>query len=237
LLCACAPAVVTSTHSSTDIPTAQNGSVNSESPSSSTTEVNSEKVKALVTNVVDGDTIEVNVQGKVYKLRYTGIDAPEPNSVDTYTRNIALSSASKNRALVSGREVELKKDISETDKYGRLLRYVYIDELFVNAELVRLGYAQASPYPPDTKYQELFNTLQSEAKAFNRGIWASGGFYPPSTSPEKGIYVGSKKSDKYHFPSCVWAQQIKPDNEIWFSSKEEAQSKGYVPCKVCRPPQ
>jgi len=61
----------------------------------------------------------------------------------------------------------------------------------------------------------------------------------PSTTPEITIsdkkFVGSVKSNKYHLPSCEWAQKVSPSNEIWFSSAEEAQAKGYVPCKVCNP--
>ena len=56
----------------------------------------------------------------------------------------------------------------------------------------------------------------------------------PETSATK--FVGSVKSDKYHYPSCQWAKRISPDNEIWFSSATEAKTKGYVPCKVCKPP-
>lgn len=51
-----------------------------------------------------------------------------------------------------------------------------------------------------------------------------------------GAYVGSSLSDKYHYPSCYWASQIHPENLVWFSSPADAQSKGYVPCKVCSPP-
>jgi micrococcal nuclease len=50
------------------------------------------------------------------------------------------------------------------------------------------------------------------------------------------VFVGSIKSNKYHYPSCEWAQKIKPENEIWFSSSADARSHGYVPCKVCNPP-
>jgi len=67
--------------------------------------------------------------------------------------------------------VTLEKDISETDKYGRLLRYVYVDDLFVNGELVRLGYAEAVSYPPDVKYQEVLSELEREARDEGRGLW------------------------------------------------------------------
>jgi micrococcal nuclease len=195
------------------------------------------RVEAVVSHVIDGDTIEVNISGAVFKLRYIGIDAPELDSMDTNTRNIALKAAGKNRELTAGKTVELEKDVSETDKYGRILRYVYSGGLMVNGELVKLGYAQASPYPPDIKYKDLFNSLQAGAKAAKIGLWAQSGYYSTPKPTEKGIYVGSKISDKYHYPSCFWAQKIAAENEIWFSSTEEAKSGGYIPCKVCKPPQ
>ena len=50
------------------------------------------------------------------------------------------------------------------------------------------------------------------------------------------VFVGSINSNKYHYPDCTWAKKIHPENEIWFSSSEDARSHGYVPCKVCNPP-
>ena len=77
-----------------------------------------------------------------------------------------------NRELVEGKKVRLERDVSETDKYGRLLRYVYVDDVFVNAELVRRGLAEARAYPPDTKYQDYLEKLEQEARAAGRGMWA-----------------------------------------------------------------
>ena len=67
----------------------------------------------------------------------------------------------------------LEKDISETDSYGRLLRYVYVDHVMVNAVLVEEGYAQVSTYPPDVKHVDLFLKLQREAKEERRGLWSA----------------------------------------------------------------
>jgi micrococcal nuclease len=67
----------------------------------------------------------------------------------------------------------LERDVSETDPYGRLLRYVYVDSIFVNAKLVREGLARAKAYPPpDTKYQDYLEQIESEAKEAGLGIWA-----------------------------------------------------------------
>ena len=77
-----------------------------------------------------------------------------------------------NRELVEGKRVRLERDVSDTDRYGRLLRYVYIDDISVNAELVKRGLAHAKAYPPDTKYQEYLEKLEAEARLANRGIWS-----------------------------------------------------------------
>ena len=68
--------------------------------------------------------------------------------------------------------MRLEKDISETDKFGRLLRYVYVDDVFVNEYLVRSGFANVSTYPPDVKYEQQFRLLEQEAREQKRGIWA-----------------------------------------------------------------
>ena len=74
--------------------------------------------------------------------------------------------------MIEGKRVRLEQDVSDTDRYGRLLRYVYIGDIFVNAELVRRGLAYAQAYPPDTKYQRLLEELEMEARLAGRGIWA-----------------------------------------------------------------
>jgi hypothetical protein len=80
----------------------------------------------------------------------------------------------KNRELVGGKSVYLEKDVSETDRYGRLLRYVYLaDGTLVNRELVRLGYAQIATYPPDVKYEAQIRAAQREAMDAGRGLWAN----------------------------------------------------------------
>lgn len=117
----------------------------------------------LVVRVIDGDTIDI--EGGL-RVRYIGIDTPE--------RDEALYSEATeaNRRMVECKKVRLEQDISETDRYGRLLRYIWVGDRMVNAELVRLGMAEATSYPPDIKYQDYFEQLEREARAAGRGIWA-----------------------------------------------------------------
>jgi len=121
---------------------------------------------ARVTQVIDGDTI--TIEGG-YRVRYIGIDAPE---VYPQVKAYGIEAWQANRKLVEGKEVRLERDVSETDRYGRLLRYVYVDDIFVNAELVRQGLARAKAYPPDTRYQDYLEQMETEAREAGRGMWA-----------------------------------------------------------------
>lgn len=123
-------------------------------------------VEALVVAIIDGDTIEVAIEGHNSRLRYIGINTPERDEIG------GSEATQVNAQLVDGQIVRLEKDVSEIDKYGRLLRYVYVGNLFVNAELVRLGYAQAATYPPDVTYADLFVQLEREAREAQQGLWA-----------------------------------------------------------------
>lgn len=129
---------------------------------------NKEQIFKIV-NVVDGDTVKLE-GGEV--VRYIGIDAPETVHPSKPVQCFGKEAGEKNRELVEGKEVRLVKDVSETDKYGRLLRYVYAGDVFVNDYLVRNGYAKASSYPPDVKYQDQFRQAEEEARNNKRGLWA-----------------------------------------------------------------
>lgn len=136
-----------------------------------TTSENSKLVKATCVRVIDGDTIEVLIDGETYTVRFIGIDTPEMDDPRPDIQAVAELATLANRDLVEGKAVDLEKDVSETDQYGRLLRYVYVGDTFVNAELVSGGYAWARSYPPDVKYDALLKDLETEARETYLGIW------------------------------------------------------------------
>jgi micrococcal nuclease len=127
--------------------------------------------EARVTRIVDGDTIHVDIGGEVYKVRYIGINAPEMNHPEHGLEPFAPEATARNRDLVDGKAVRLEKDVSETDRYGRLLRYVWLDGVMVNEVLVREGLARSVSYPPDIKHQPLLREAELEARASRRGLW------------------------------------------------------------------
>lgn len=125
-----------------------------------------------VVDVVDGDTIKVllDSDGKTYSVRYIGMDTPENTSQVEY---FGPEATAKNSELVYGKSVILIKDISETDRYGRLLRYVIADGVFVNYELVAQGYANTASYPPDIACIPTFQSIEQQASAARLGLWAA----------------------------------------------------------------
>jgi len=130
---------------------------------------------AKVINVIDGDTIKIDTGQKV---RYIGINTPEITYPEKPNDCYALEAKEKNKELVEGKTVKLKKDISETDKYGRLLRYIFIENssstseaIFINKILITEGYARIMSIPPDLKYYPLFKEEQVKAKENKKGLW------------------------------------------------------------------
>ena len=119
---------------------------------------------AFVTRVVDGDTMEIE-DGQ--HVRYIGIDGPEREE-PCYREALRA-----NGNLVVGKKVRLEKDVEDKDKYGRLLRYVWVDDTMVNAELVMQGYAYSYSYASNLRYQECFLRLEKEAREQRRGLWNS----------------------------------------------------------------
>jgi micrococcal nuclease len=127
---------------------------------------NTPRETALVVGIIDGDTIDVQINEQIYRLRYIGIDTPERN--ETFYGQATIT----NQNLVYLKTVTLIKDVSETDRYDRLLRYVFVDDTFVNYELVIQGYAQASTYPPDVACSEFLANAQRQAQTQGVGLWS-----------------------------------------------------------------
>jgi micrococcal nuclease len=128
-----------------------------------------------VIKIIDGDTIQIE-GGR--KLRYIGMDTPETVDPRKKVQCFGNEASLRNKDLVLGKQVFLERDISETDKFGRLLRYVYVanqenQQIMINEQLVREGYAYASSYPPDIKYQEKLQAAEREARENKRGLWST----------------------------------------------------------------
>ncbi len=124
----------------------------------------------LVKQAVDGDTILLATGERV---RYIGINTPETKHPHKGIEAYGEEAARFNKKLVEGKWVTLEFDAQKRDRYGRLLAYVYVDGMFVNAKLVEDGYAQVYTFPPNVKHAELFIRLQRGARGAGRGLWAA----------------------------------------------------------------
>lgn len=189
-----------------------------------------------VTRVVDGDTIEVTFNGQKEKVRLIGVDTPETVHPTRGEEPYGKEASNYTKSRLDGQTVNLEFDVQERDQYGRLLAYVWIGNELFNETLVKEGYAQISTFPPNVKYVDVFRAAQEQARAQGKGLWGLDQTVTPSEpAATSGKFVGSLQSDKYHYPTCRWAKEIKPENEIWFKDAEDAKAHGYKPCGVCKP--
>jgi micrococcal nuclease len=164
-----------------------------------------------VVEVVDGDTIKVifDQDGLTYSIRYIGMDTPESTSQIEY---FGQEASAKNSELVYGKAVTMIKDVSETDQFGRLLRYVLVDNLFINYELVAQGYANTASYPPDVACISTFQEAEQQASASKLGLWAAPPtlVVVPATVPSGGgnapCSCGGSDLDCEHFSTHSSAQ-------------------------------
>jgi len=203
-----------------------------------------------VTRVIDGDTIEI--EGGEH-VRYIGIDAPETVDPRKEVQCFGIEASKKNKEFVEGKTVRLEKDITDRDKYGRLLRYVWVDSpsagseqaLFVNLELVKQGFATSDSYPPDIKYQKEFLEAEKEAREVKRGLWEA---CVASITPTVQVQEPSKSQCNikgnisasgekiYHLPECGSYAKTQIDEkrgERWFCSEEEALEAGWRKALNC----
>jgi micrococcal nuclease len=125
----------------------------------------------FVAEAVDGDTLRL-ADGTT--VRYIGVDTPETVHPSKPVQCFGKEASAFNKALVEGKPVRLERDISDTDKYGRLLRYIYLEDgTLVNLALVAGGYAKVVTYPPDVAHAAKFQTAMAEARAAGRGLWGA----------------------------------------------------------------
>jgi micrococcal nuclease len=134
-------------------------------------EVASTSVSAYVSRVIDGDTIEVRIDGDEDEVRYIGIDTPETVKPGTPVQCFGPQASALNHRLVEGRRVSLVFGRERRDIYGRLLAYVFAQGRFVNAYLVGRGYARTLTIPPNVAHAGLFHRLARKAGQDGRGLW------------------------------------------------------------------
>lgn len=183
----------------------------------------------LVTRVIDGDTIEL-ASGET--VRYIGIDTPETVHPSKPVGCYGREASNKNKELVLNQKVRLESDITDRDKYNRMLRYVFLEDgTFINYELVSGGFATNYTYPPDVKYQDQFLVAEGQARKDNRGLWSADCSKPCDI---KGN-ISTNGEKIYHMPSQEYYNKTSIDEskgEKWFCSEDEATSAGWRKSKI-----
>jgi endonuclease YncB( thermonuclease family) len=151
---------------------------------------NSADQKGIVTEVIDGDTIIVRLEdGNIYSVRYIGIDAAERDL------QYFAEAYNANADLVLQKEVLLIKDVSDTDQYGRLLRYIVVGDVFVNQQLIEQGFARAMQYPPDVACAQAFSLAEQAARSSQVVIWVATPV--PGPSDAQVVIVTVNKRQEY----------------------------------------
>jgi len=180
----------------------------------------------VVKKVIDGDTIQLE-SGET--VRYIGIDAPELYIKEGGSEFYAKEAARFNKKLVFLKKVKLEFDDERQDSHGRMLAYVFVKNTFVNAELVRQGYAKVMVKPPNTKYKDVLLAQQQKAIDEDRGLWQE------KKQDTESTYVGNKRTYTLHRPSCSYVTKIPDKSRITFRSRSDAIKIGYTPCRYCKP--
>jgi len=192
-----------------------------------------------VKNVVDGVTIELE-SGET--VRYIGV-SDQAVFHPAYSDVFEKQAAEANRKLVLGKKARLEYDILQQDREGRLLAYVYIDDLCVNAQLVKSGAVQAVATPPNLKNIDLFMKMQIEAQKGQTGIWgtptpSAGGMLavpapaasPGAASKQPQVVWVSRSGNKFHRQGCSKLGRNPSPMPV-----DKAKEAGYSPCLMCNP--
>jgi micrococcal nuclease len=176
--------------------------------------------------VDDGDTV---VLSDGVRVRYIGINAPEVAHEDRPGERFGPEARAFNRKLVYQKKVRLELDREKYDQYKRLLAYVFLEDgTFVNAELIKGGYAHCLFRRPNTRHHELLLGLQKEAMEKRVGLWKE-------FADQEGPYVGNRHSRRFHRPGCPFGKTTSAKNRVVFKRRYDAFWAGYGPCKRCAP--
>lgn len=226
---------------------------------------------AKVDRVIDGDTIQVTLEGGQEKerVRLIGVDTPETKHPQKPVEYFGQEASAFTTSLIEGEKVYLEKDVSDRDRYQRLLRYVWLDQpthkpvsdreienLCVNAILLKKGFAKIATFPPDVHYTDRFVELERKARENKAGLWQqdkSPGVHleqeqaPVAASadkPESGadpnhstaenrskLIKGNRSSKIYHLPGGRHYDSVKESNAVYFATESEAEAAGYRAAK------
>ncbi|MEO8606029.1 MAG: thermonuclease family protein [bacterium] len=185
---------------------------------------------AVVTRIVDGDTVHVETDGRDVTVRLIGVDTPELHSRDdprAAPQPFARQASDFTRLRLADRTVRLEFESDERlDRYGRTLAYVFLpDGTFFNRELVRGGYARAYVRFP-FRFREQFVADETAARQAGRGLWAEA-----NARVVNGLVIGNRRSRLYHLPGQKHYDDVSVRNRVYFANEDAARAAGYTPAR------
>jgi micrococcal nuclease len=204
------------------------------------------RIPVQVLDVVDGDTIKVEVDGKSETVRFLLVDTPESVHPNKPVQPFSKEASKHTEGMLSGSDVELELGIGERDKYGRLLAYVYADDKSVQKSLLEKGFARvAYVFEPNIKYVDDYEKIQKQAQKEGIGIWSlenysqEDGYISEEASKEADDPIEETADSKctikgninssgekiYHVEKSRYYKITKP--EEWFCSEQEAKDAGF----------
>lgn len=200
-----------------------------------------------ILRVVDGDTIETLIAGKVERLRLIGINTPETVDPRKLVECFGREASDKAKSILTGKKVSLENDLTqgERDKYNRLLRYIFLEDgTNFNLLMIREGYAYEDTYDLPYKYQSEFKQAEKEAKENKMGLWGASCEDRTDTAPAAGAAgacvikgnINAKKEKIYHAPGCGSYNKTVIDEsggEKWFCSEQDALDAGWRKALNC----
>lgn len=124
-----------------------------------------------VTRVIDGDTIDIEYNNEIKRVRFIGVDTPETVNPNTEIEEYGKEASEFTKEKLTDKIVSLEFDVEKVDKYGRMLAYVYLDGIMFNKVLLEEGYAQVATFPPNVKYMDEFIEIERNAREGNKGLW------------------------------------------------------------------
>jgi len=164
------------------------------------------KPTILVSRVIDGDTIEVQLRGRTEDIRLIGIDTPETVHPTVGVECFGPQASDFTKDRLEGKRVRLEYDVERRDRYGRLLAYVWIDGVMFNKTLVAQGFASVSTYPPNVRYVDRFLAAQRAARSSNKGYWAgctADVEVPEPQEQQAPVAGGGANCDRNYSGACI----------------------------------
>ncbi len=182
---------------------------------------------AVVSEVLAGDTLRLQ-GGKI--LKFAGLQSPPLQSKLLLVRAYGDNALQWTRQQLTGKTIQVEWGPQIRDSHGDLIGYIFMDNRFINVELLREGHAKPRIVPPNLKYSTEFRKAALDARREKKGLWKE----EPDNPFIKDEYIGEKNSKVFYLPDSPELDRFPEAQLVMFRSKVEARAAGYRPCPTCK---